>query len=86
MSKFKIGQRVKIIGAYPYSSNTTGVITSSVDNSYYYVYLDEKFHFKEMRMNCYIIRIDCKMYTYAYYHPIIHEKNLILINRNLDNE
>ena len=86
MNKFKIGQRVKIINLYPYSNNITGIITSRVDNSYYYVYLDEKFHFKEMWRYCYIIHIDCEMYTYAYHHPIIHEKNLILANRNLTNE
>ena len=90
MNKFKIGQRVKIIDEHPYN-NATGIITSHVGNSYYsssyyYVLLDEKFYSgKIWTYYCYII-IDQISYKYAYNHPIIHEENLILINKNLDNE
>ena len=71
MSKFKIGQKVKIINSYPYS-NFTGVIIdiSPFDYSFYRIHLDEKFH-----------KIFEK-YTFMF-DLLIHEKDLVLANGNL---
>ena len=68
MSKFKIGQRVKIINFYPPYNNITGIIIHDFGDSFYRVCLDIKFY---KRVDRHII------------DPIVHEKSLVLANGNL---
>ena len=75
MSKFRIGQKVKLVNFYPYN-NITGIIDSvySLKNNGHDFYsvrlLDKELEDAGWNLNLFLI---C-------------ERNLVLVNRNLTNE